>query len=64
MKAQTYYKTVGIIFLVIGLLHLLRAINGWEAVMGGYVIPVWFSWVAVLIAGYLGIRGLQLAKNK
>ncbi|HEY4506226.1 MAG TPA: hypothetical protein VJJ24_02180 [Candidatus Paceibacterota bacterium] len=64
MDKQTYYKAAGVIFLIIAVLHLFRAIYEWEAIMGGYVIPVWYSWVAVVIAGYLGIRGMQLAKRQ
>ncbi len=63
MGKQTYYKVVSVVFLMIALLHFLRGIFKWEAIIGSAAIPVWFSWVAVVIAVYLGIRGLQLAKE-
>jgi hypothetical protein len=56
---KNYYRITAVIFAVIALLHALRAVYGWEAVLGGVVIPVWVSWVAVVIAGYLAVRGFQ-----
>jgi len=62
MDKKVYYKTVSTIFLIIGILHLLRIFQGWEAVIGGVVIPLWASWAAVIIAGYLSYRGFSLSK--
>ena len=52
-----------IIFAVIAVGHALRAVYEWEAMVGGVAIPVWFSWVAVVIAGYLAVRGWQFAQK-
>lgn len=60
MSNNIYYTTVASVFLVIAILHLIRAVKGWEAVIAGASIPIWFSWVAVALAGYLSIRGFQL----
>lgn len=64
MSNKTYYQTVSIIFLIIGVAHAARALNGWEAVIAGVVVPIWASWAAVAIAGYLAVRGWQLANGK
>lgn len=53
MKPNNYFFVTGLIFTFIGLLHLLRLANKWEAVIGGWQIPLWLSWAAVIIAGYL-----------
>lgn len=63
MKPQAFARAAGIIFLVIGLLHLTRAVYGWEAVINGWSVPIWLSFVIVLVAGYLALQGLQLAKR-
>lgn len=63
MKPQAFARATGIIFLVIALLHLTRAMYGWEAVINGWSVPLWLSLVVVLIAGYLALQGLQLAKR-
>jgi len=57
---QTAYNTItAVLFLVIALLHLLRIIFGWPAQIGGLDIPVWVSWVALVVAGALAYFGLR-----
>ncbi len=63
MNKKSYYKIVSVIFAIITALHLLRAVNGWEATLAGVSVPLWISWAAVLIAGYLSVRGWQFAKK-
>ncbi len=60
MNNRTYLKVTGAIFAVIAVLHLLRVINGWEAVIGGWFVPIWFSWAAIIIAGYLAYSAFTL----
>ena len=62
MSQKSYYLTTGAVFLVIAILHLLRIVNGWPADIGGFVVPMWLSWVAVPLAGYLGYHGLKIKK--
>lgn len=63
MKYKLYYTTVAIIFSVITIVHLARIAQQWEAVIGNYAVPMWVSWAAVVIAGYLAIRGFQVANK-
>ncbi|MEN8006331.1 MAG: hypothetical protein ABFS42_04915 [Candidatus Krumholzibacteriota bacterium] len=54
MKAQTYLYISGFIFGVICLGHVLRIINGWQMVIGAFVVPMAVSWVgAAITAGLL-----------
>ena len=64
MKQHVFDQTVGTIFLIIGLVHLARVVHGWSAVINGWTVPFFFSWVVVVIAGYLSYHGFQLAKHK
>ncbi len=64
MDKKTYYLVASAAFFIIAVAHLLRAIYSWEAVIDGVVIPLWFSWVAVVLAGYLSVRGWQFAQKK
>lgn len=63
MTDRIYHKIVSYIFLVIAAVHLIRALDGWEAVINGVSIPLWVSWAAVLIALYLALRGFSYAKK-
>lgn len=67
MSDKLFYKLVSYVFLFIGAAHLLRALYGWEAIVGGVEIPVWVSFVAAAIAlyfAYRGITGKKLFPNK
>jgi hypothetical protein len=44
-----------VVFALIALLQLLRAISGWEVTVNGIAIPVWASVIAFLVASALAI---------
>ena len=60
MSPKGYFIVTGIFFLVIAILHLFRIILGWTPVVEGWVVPMWLSWVALVVAGWLGYEGLRL----
>ncbi len=50
------FTTIAIvIFSLVAVLHVLRLIFGWQAVIDGLVIPMWASVVGLIIAGGLAI---------
>ncbi|MDP3729420.1 MAG: hypothetical protein Q8R26_01525, partial [bacterium] len=53
MQQKTFNTIVGIFFSIGGLVHLARALMGWEVAIGTFVVPLWFSYVAVVFAGFL-----------
>ncbi|MBI2627017.1 MAG: hypothetical protein HYW77_02120 [Parcubacteria group bacterium] len=59
MSYKTYSTTVGVIFLIIAILHLFRLIFGWNANIGGWEVPMWFSVVFIFVAGYLGYQSFK-----
>lgn len=59
MDQKMFNSAAGIIFLAIAVLHLVRVVSGWEAVIGGWMVPMWLSWAAVIMAGYLSYSGLR-----
>ncbi len=63
MNSKKYFGVTSFIFLIISALHLYRVIDGWEAVIGGYSVPMWISWTAVLVAGLLAFHGYKLSKH-
>lgn len=62
MSQRVFLKTAGAIFAVIGALHMLRLLLGWEAVIGGWEVPGWVSWLAAAVGGYLSYTAFKLAK--
>ena len=47
MKQKTFIRVAGLIFAVIALLHGLRLLLGWHAVIGTWQVPPWISWLAL-----------------
>jgi len=41
------------IITVVAVLHLLRALFGWTLLVDMYSIPVWVSYLAFVVLGYL-----------
>jgi len=56
-----YFTASAIIFTVIAAAHLGRILFMLDASVGGYEIPLWVSGAAVIVAGYLAIRGFLAA---
>lgn len=57
MNRRGYFFVTAMVFAVVGLLHLLRIILGWEAIIGGWTVPMWLSWVAMVVTGVLAYYG-------
>ncbi len=53
MKTKQATQISAAVFAVVALLHLWRAIAGLPANIGTISLPVWASYVAVVVAGYL-----------
>ena len=50
------FTTIAVAFLtLIALVHLLRLFAGREVVVSGFVIPVWWSAIGLVIAGGLAL---------
>ncbi|HEY4496930.1 MAG TPA: hypothetical protein VI432_02170 [Candidatus Paceibacterota bacterium] len=63
MTSKQYLQISGSLFLIIGSVHFLRIIYGWEASVAGWSVPMWISWLALLLAGYLSFNAFSLSKR-
>ena len=59
MSQRSFSLVAAAIFSCIALLHLLRIVFGWEAMVGAWIVPTWFSWVALPVAVYLTYEGFR-----
>lgn len=64
MTQKTYLSVVSVFFLIVAIFHLLRIIFGWYAQIGGWEMPLWPSFFAVVISGALSAYGFFLAAKK
>ena len=53
MELKTVLKINTALFSVIGLLHLARLIWQWDASLGSWDVPLWFSGVFIVLAAGL-----------
>ena len=52
-------SVAGAVFVLVAIMHLLRALNGWEMNIDTFSAPMWASWVGFVVAGYLAYQGLK-----
>ena len=63
MDQRTFNVVASVIFMLVALLHLLRIYMGWPVVIGSWTVPMWVSWIALVVAGGLSYFGLNLARQ-
>ena len=52
---KPFTSIAALIFAVIGIVHILRLILGWEVRISSFEIPQWISILGALIAGLMAI---------
>jgi len=63
MTHKTLLQTTGLIFLIITILHISRIAYGWNVVIGTFTLPLWASWIAVVVAAVLSYHSFRYAKR-
>jgi hypothetical protein len=50
---KPFSTIAALIFALVALLHLLRLVYGWQVVFNGWTVPMWLSWLGLIVAGAL-----------
>ena len=61
MTARTFAGIAAAIFALVALLHLVRLVAGWPIVIGTWTVPMWPSWIGLVVAAALSYFGARLA---
>ncbi len=64
MEQNLFNIVAGGIFAIVALLHVLRILMGWPVVVGGWMIPMWVSWIGFIVTGGLSYVALSLAMRR
>ncbi len=64
MSQKTSSVVVGLIFLLVAVMHVLRLAFRWEVVLNGWLVPMWVSAVAIVITAFLAFEGLMLGRRR
>ena len=59
MNKNMFPLLAGAIFLIVAVAHALRLVFKWEVIVAGWLVPMWVSAVALVIATYLAYVGLR-----
>jgi hypothetical protein len=59
---RTYLQISGTLFGLIALGHLVRLFRHWPADLAGQMVPLWASWVGLIVAGGLSLWALRLMR--
>ena len=60
---KAFALSAAIVFSFAFSLHLLRIIYNWELIIGGVALPMWVSWMGVIITGFLLMQGFKFSKK-
>lgn len=63
MSQKTFLLTSATLFALIAVAHLLRSAFGLVWLVEGRTIPLWVSWLALVIAAYLAYEGFRLSRR-
>ena len=63
MNQKIFSLVAGLIFLFVAVMHVLRLALGWHVVLAGWTVPMWISWLVLLIAAFLAYAGIRLSRR-
>ena len=63
MNIRTYCRVSAIIFVLVALAHLARLIFSSSLIIDGATIPMFVSWVGLVVPGALAYWGFQGAQR-
>lgn len=59
MPLRIYTSVSATIFLIVFVMHLLRLVFGWPLSIAGFDMPMWPSWIAMIVAAYVSAVGFR-----
>jgi len=61
---KNYSLITGLLFAVVACVHFLRVVAGWDITINGAVIPMWVSWVGLIVPAILAYYGLRFGQRQ
>lgn len=62
ISMRAYLQTSGAVFGVIAVAHLLRLLWHWPIELAGQLVPLWASWLGLVLSAALSIWALRLIR--
>ena len=64
MTSTQYGYATSVVFALVGAVHLWRVLAAWPVSIGAWAVPMWTSWMAIVVAGLLAWQGCLIARRK
>ena len=61
---KSYLTLSALVFAVVALAHLARALAAWTIVIGPWTVPIALSWIGAIAAGILSSWAFSLARKQ
>jgi hypothetical protein len=61
--ARPYLSVTAVLFIIVALIHLVRAINGWDVIIGPYALPISVSWIGFVVTGGFAAWSIVLIRR-
>lgn len=61
MNSKNYCLVSGILFAIVAVAHLMRIVNGWNVLVDDYAVPMFVSWVALIVPCVLALWAFRVA---
>jgi len=58
---KLFLRLVSLVFALVVLGHALRLAFDWPITLAGWTVPMWLSWVAIVVAGALSLWAFSLS---
>ena len=64
MGHRTNSLIVAVLFSVVAVMHACRLLFGWQVTIASWIVPLWVSWVAIVVTAYLAYQSFKHARSK
>jgi len=62
MNQKTFCLISGVIFFAVAVVHALRLVCGWQAIISGWAMPMSISVIGLVVAGYLAFEAFRFSR--
>ena len=63
MGHKNYCIVSGVFFALVALAHLVRVVEGMTVQVEVYLIPMWVSWIAIVVPAALAVWAFRTARQ-
>ena len=63
MQYRSFIVVSTLIFLIVAVAHLTRIVLAWPVQIGSLDVPMWISWIALVVTAALSAWGFGISRS-